>query len=289
MLIILFRQIAHCEGSRLHRALFNFDPALAGDPSLVLTRCLPNGSMVLYAGSAQGVVKGDKLSIYANNLSDPRINPSLGKLVVASIAEFSSSLLCDSVLASPHILPSLFYCKLADNSTGRNTVLYSSDKKWLESIFPPDTQSRLSLSFADEGQRYDLRLDVFDQEVHFQQSTDLITAFVDPCMRETVNKDDKDRICKVVIRFIHFYSNLSRISAHDLGEIDIELNELSRTGEEVFVPSNPRTLVEDQIRISASDTKVYGLTVRNRSTASLYPYLFCFDPMDLTISEFLSF
>jgi len=278
-------QTPHCQGSRLHRLLFNSDPCPAGDASLVLTKCFEDGSITLYAGSVHGIVKGFKLSMYTNNLVDPAKNPHLGELVVGSVTEFTSSLVFESIMDSAITLPSLFYCRVVDSVTKKNTVLYSSENSWLKSVFPPHIQSRLSLDIASDDKDYDLRLDVFGDKVHFRPRTSLATTLVPvPWMAE---KDDIGKIRKVVERYIHFYSHLGLISPHNLGEIDIELNELAHKGGH-FVPSKFFVLDEDHIRIPASNTKKYGLTLRNRSGVKLYPYLFCFDPMDLTISESLS-
>jgi len=282
---ISFRQLPHCQGGRLHRPLFSFDPSLFGDPSLVLANCLGNGSIILYAGSVHGIVEGYKLSMYTNNLADPARNPSFGEIVVGSVGEFTSSLLHNSTPDSVNTLPSIFYCKILDSSRRRNTVLYSSAKTWLESIFTPDIQSRLSLNIAGDDKVYDLRLDVFGEKVHFRQGNNCTSTFVTDSW--IVYKDDINKIREIVKRYIHFYSHLELISPHHPGEIDIELNELTRKGGH-FVPSKLCILDEDHIRIPASNTKKYGVTLRNRSRVKLYPYLFSFDPMDLTISESLS-
>jgi len=284
---ISFRQMPHCEGGRLYHQLYNLDASIVGDPSLALTRRSEDGSIILFAGSIHGIVQGDKLSAYANNITDPARNPFLGDLVVNSVDDFTSILALESMaVGSADALPLLLYCKIVDRSTRQSTVLSCSDRSWLESIFPPRIQSQLSLNIVDDDENYDLCLDIDNEQVRFRQGTKLIPTSADCCMSNTVSTDDIDKIRKVVKRYIHFYSNLEHFSTYAVENIDIELNELMRNDGK-FVPSTLRMLDEDQISIPASDTKMYGLTLRNNSMVKVYPYLFFFDPMDLTIRESL--
>jgi len=282
------RQMPHCEGSpsRFYRQLYDLDPSMVGDASLVMTKRSEDSSIIFHAGSSNGIVEGLKLSVYANNLADPVRNPCLGELVVWSVDEFTSLLVCEPTMDSAITFPSLFYCKIDDSSTRKSTLLYSSDKFWLESVFPPDIQSRLSLNIADDDKNYDLRLNLLGEQVHFRQGTSFVTTHV-PDHVWIVKKDEIDKIREVVKRYIHFYSCLELISPHNIREIGIELNELARKGND-FVSLHSCILGEDPIYISASSTKKYGLTLRNHTMDHFYPYLFCFDPMDLTISESLS-
>jgi len=285
---IPFRQMPHGEGRHLYRQLYNLDPSIVGDPSLVPTRRSELGDcllITLFAGSIHGIAKGDKLSVYTNNLADASRNPCLGELVVDSLDEFRSTLAIHSAMDFANTLPSLFYCKLVDSSMKQGTALYSPDRSWLESVFPRHIQFQLSLNIRDDDKNYDLRLDVVDEQVHFRQRTNLVITDMPDW---TADKNDIDKIHKVVKRHIHFYSHLELTSPHNIQEISIELNELTQTGEKDFVPSNPsRILSEDPIYISASNTKLYGLTLRNNGDLKLYPYIFFFDPMTLTISESL--
>lgn len=260
------------------------------DKCMVLTKQnSQNKETVLQAGSAQGVTMGSRFAAHATNLIDTTVqpNPCLGHFVVTHVDNFSSTL---ALLPSRPTLPTPipFYSKL-DQLANDSISLYSLNRAWLESIFPSSLRSELSVQLVDSPEYCNFELTLLNGLVYFDQYDPSVVRYIGSRMRYVVDVDDVEIIRNVVKSSLHFYRNLNRSSSHEIGGVRMELHKLSekRTVEygQVFTPVGQNLLAEEPAIMVVDEDAPLGITIHNDSHRYLYPYLFYFDPMTLTIGE----
>ncbi|KDR77353.1 hypothetical protein GALMADRAFT_66422 [Galerina marginata CBS 339.88] len=283
------RQTPHCEGEGIYWRLFN-NRVSGADPSFILTKRVKDGPITLEAGSAQGITVGSRFAVHRTNLMDTPIlrNPCLGHLVVTSVDTFSSRLSVAPTSGKIR-LPWLFYCKLFQRANVKSISLYSADRPWLESIFPQDSRTELSVTIVNNVQACDLEINVIDGKVCFDRHNHLVTHIIGSRLRHTVDVDDVDTIRAVVKGSLHFYYHLTRPAPYTFQAVRMELKELKEELNEefdvVFKPFGKNLIAEKPATIVVDENAQLGMTICNNSKQTLYPYLFYFDPTDLTIID----
>lgn len=246
---------------------------------------------ILQAGSAHGITRGSRFAAYATNLEGTSLQPNtcLGYFVVSRVDVFSSTLILPP--DSPTFrLPLLFYSKL-DRLANNGICIFSTDRDWLESVFPLHLQSTLSVVIVDTRQDCNLEFTITDGRVYLYQYNDMISNHIDSRMRHIVDANDVETIRSIVKASVHFYHNLTRKSPRQFDDVDMELYKLSATMSEefdkVFKPDGENLIGKEPATIVVDEDAPLGVTIRNKSNRDLYPYLFYFDPNDLTIGEIL--
>ncbi|PPQ88272.1 hypothetical protein CVT25_005435 [Psilocybe cyanescens] len=282
------RQTPHCEGDGIHWRLFN-NQVSGADKSMILTkRDKEKQETILQAGSAQGITIGSRFAAHATNLIETptQPNPCLGYFMVAHVDALSSVLILPP--DSPTFrLPLLFYSKL-DRLANNSIYVYSTDRAWLGSIFPSDLRSKSSVVLVDTRQCCDLELTVLDRIVYFDQHNPLVAPHIGSRMRYTAEADDVETIRNVVKASLHFYYILTRSSPCQFNDVSMELHKLSAEMTEefdkVFIPTGQNLMAEEPATVVVDEDAPLGITIHNNSlNRALYPYLFYFDPADLTI------
>lgn len=259
------------------------------DGSFILTRRVKNGGPItLQAGSAQGITVGSRFTVHKTNLIETSILPNsvIAHLVVTSVDVFSSTL--DFPPDSKRtLLPTLFYSRLKERAAVRHIFLYSADRQWLESVFPPEVQAELSATLVDDVKSCDLELSVLERRIHFDRHTELVTPWIGSRMRYTVDIGDVDTIRAVVKGSLHFYYHLTRTAPATFEDVRMELRELRQELNEefdvVFHPTGKNLIEDEPAKIVVNEDAQLGMTISNNSSHTLYPYLFYFDPTELTI------
>ncbi|KAJ3517701.1 hypothetical protein NLJ89_g335 [Agrocybe chaxingu] len=277
------RQTPRCEGHAVNGRLFN-NQDCGSDWSFILTHC-NNNVITLDAGEAQGITPGSILSFHTSNLTD---SPVRGRLLVKDVRMFSSTL---KVLPpEPHFdFPEFFYSKVV-TTAGSNTSIYCDDRMWLKTVFPLEYIKQAGIVLAKKGQIYDLELVVSGGKVSFHRQHKLVTSHLEKRIRHEVDANDTDTIRRAVCSSRTFYYHLTR-RVVDKSEqaCRIELTKLgpeytTSSEEPALVPAGPN-IIESEPTTLVVDESIYGMTIYNESAITLYPFVFYFDPTDLTIEE----
>ncbi|KAF8873800.1 hypothetical protein CPB84DRAFT_1817961 [Gymnopilus junonius] len=251
------RQTPHCEGEGIYWRLFN-NRVSGADGSFILTKRVKNGGPItLEAGSAQGITVGSRFTAHETNLIETPIMPNP-----------PSRNLCENIRP-----PLQFYSKLKQRAAVRHIFIYSADHQWLESVFPPEVRTELSATFVDDVKSCDLELSVEGGIVHFDRHNNLVTPLL-------VGVDEVDTIRAVVKASLHFYYHLTRSAPATFKNVWMELQELKSEPNEEF---GENLLEEEPAEIVVDENAQLGMTIYNESSLTLYPYLFYFDPTELTI------
>lgn len=285
-------QTPHCEGQGVYRQLFN-NRAPGADSSFILAKLEETSkkawNIILEAGAAQGITVGSRMAVHASNLLETAgtPNPRLGYLTVTSVGPFTC------VLEVPpdtkrFPIPPLFYC-LIEYRASQKIALYCEDRLWLESLFPPETHNQLTMTIVDDVQSCDLQLTVIGEKVYFDRHNVLVTPHIGTRIPHTIDADDKSAIWNVVKSSLHFYYHLIRTGSDDFRNVWMELkklkDELSEDFDRVYTPIGKNLIEVEPATIVVDESACLGLTIFNQTNLHLYPYLFYFDPTDLTIIE----
>ncbi|PPQ68613.1 hypothetical protein CVT24_005431 [Panaeolus cyanescens] len=284
-------QTPHCQGQAANRCLFNNLVSGADDALIVGRQEVVNKKrqFVLYAGMAQGITSGSILSVHKTNLleTSSRPNPSLGKLVVTSVSTFKSGLsYVDS--DAKFAFPATFYAKLIQQAA-RKIRVYCEDETWLRKVIPEDKERSLSVEFVGDAESSDLHLvvDPEKKEVTFHRHHEMVNPHIGSHLRQPVDIADEEAIRKVISGSLHFYHHLDLVGTSDFRNVWMELtelkDELSEDFEQVFTPIGKNLIETTPAVIVVDENKSYGMTIFNQTDLDLYPYLFYFDPNDLSI------
>lgn len=135
-----------------------------------------------------------------------------------------------------------------------------------------------------------LQLTVINGKVYFDRHNVLVTPHIGARISYTVDVDDVTAIRKVVKNSLHFYHHLTRPGSEDFRNVWMELKvlkeERSEDFDRVFTPIGKNLIEHEPATIVVDEFAPLGMTIFNQTDLSLYPYLFYFDPTDLTISTF---
>jgi hypothetical protein len=280
------RQTPHCAGQGVNRRIFNKSMPTADSP-FILAKCEPS-RIILEAGAALGITVGSRMAVHAYNFLEAADtpNPRLGYLTVNEVDAFSSVLEVPSD-TEKFQLPALFYC-LIGYRTSLNIALYCEDKLWLETIFPPEKPSLLTVTIVDNVESCALQLTMVDGKVYFDRYNVLVTPHIGARISHAVDVGDVSAIRNVVQSSLRFYHHLMRSGNDDLPNIQMELNRLKEEespdlGWE-FAPTGKNLIAEEPATIVVDKFACLGMTIFNPTQLPLYPSLFYFDPTDLTIS-----
>ncbi|KAJ3500507.1 hypothetical protein NLJ89_g9765 [Agrocybe chaxingu] len=279
-------QTPHCEGYGVNRRLFN-TTATGADPRFVLTK-RDKGIITMEAGAAQGITVGSRFSVHETDLIDSLLTPnrSLGELEVKSINTFSSVM--GPLSTAPNFKPPrLFYSK--PTYAAEYTVrIFCADKALLGSAFPADFNKKSGIIVVSDVQQCDLEIVVKDGKVHFDRHQQLVTEHLPTRIRHSVNVGDIATIQQVVVATRHFYYHLTRTSDDDFKNVWMEMKvlkeEFSRDFDLILTPMGNNLLAKEPATIVVDESVRLGMTIFNQTDLPLYPYLFYFDPTDLTIS-----
>ena len=126
-----------------------------------------------------------------------------------------------------------------------------------------------------------------------------MTPHLDKYIRQEVSANDVDSIQNVVCATRTFYYHLTRPTIDKSAQAQIKikllepatLNEASPLEEIVLIPSGKNLISKESatVTIVVDEDAMYGMTITNQSRHCLYPFVFYFDPTELTIGESLDY
>ena len=286
-LISLYRQTPHCEGQHVDRRLFN-KRALGADGAFILAHRVnkETGISQLHAGAAQGITLGSTFGIHYSNLKSDSNKPC-GFLVVTEVNPFTSKL-APSLEDPVSQVPSKFYGKMIKRGA-EGVSIYSNNRLWLETIFPPETCTLLSAKLTDDPQKALLWL-IRDEngKVRFERNDPMITPFIGPRFPHVVGEDKVELIQQVARGYIHFNYHLTR-TGEDFKGVFMEMRTLSATYSDnydmILTPIGDDLIQNEPTKIVVDEDVRLGMTIFNQTYLPLYPHVFYFDPSDLEISK----
>ncbi|CAA7263720.1 unnamed protein product [Cyclocybe aegerita] len=282
-------QTPHCEGVGVNWRLFNKN-ASGADPSFILTkRNSKDGisTITMEAGIAQGITVGSHFAVHAMNLLESPLNPRLGELEVKSVNLFSSVM--EPLSTAPKFkVPSSCYSKLTYAAEFTMSI-FCEDKALLASAFPAGFSKKWSIIVVDDVQQCDLEITVKDGRVHFDRHQQLVTDHLPTRIRHSVSVGDIATIREVVTATRHFYYHLTRTSDDNFKNVWMEMKvlkeEFNRDFDQILTPMGNNLLMKEPATIVVDESVRLGMTIFNQTDLPLYPYLFYFDPTELTIID----
>jgi len=138
---------------------------------------------------------------------------------------------------------------------------------------------------------------VSNGRVSFHRHNKLLVAvapYLDKCIRHDASAGAADSIQNIVCAARMFYYHLTRSAIDNSALARIELKMLtsntsstaSLSQEPVLIPCGENLISNERATIVIIDEEDgYGMTIINESKHCLYPFVFYFDPTDLTIRK----
>ena len=283
--LLICRQTPHCEGHNVHRRLFN-KRALGADGSFILGRRDQDGTFVLQAGAAQGVILHSKFAIHESNLVS-NSNAQLGTLILIEIDAFSSvlSFLPDT---KPFIFPSIFYARLTERGPERKFAIYCADRTWIESIVSDKQANAMGVAVVDNPEAADFSVSLENGTAFFDRRDKLITPHIGTRFPHKIDISNAEGIRDIIQCAVHFNHHLAR-TGDDFNNVWMELKKLKAIFNQFFdstlTPAGDNLIDEEPAVVYVDECARLGLTIFNQTDLPLYPYLFYFDPSDLIISK----
>ena len=258
------------------------------DGSFIVAKCDQAPSrIILQAGAVQGITVGSRMAVHACDMLETAAtpNPCLGYLTVITVHPFTSVLKVPSD-TKPFWLPALFYC-LIEYLSSPNIALYCANGRWLETVFPPQKHDhdRFAITIVDDVESCDLQLTVIDRKVYFDCYNVLVTPHIGTRLPHTFGVGDIPAIRNVVKSSLHFYHHLTQTGSDDCQDVEMELIKLK----EDIDGFRPTTAIENKLIADGMGNIAigyFGMKIVNKTSRSLYPYLFYFNPRDLQIRMF---
>jgi hypothetical protein len=308
----LFSQTPHCEGSNINKVLFTRQGSVS-DPLFIPCRKTKmtvaekqdKWILTLDAGTAQGIAPGELFSIHANDLpvGGAKTNPEIGFLIATEVNTATS------LLNYPDPLKKFpkgkhFYARRVDWSKDPPKI-FCEDSAWLDKVFPLDDPKKKIVRVDNKGDAQVILELTSQNKVRFLRSSQ---AFLDKCQVPsfTVSTTRHKAIRAAVGGLQHFNSHLHRQGTKAFPEVRMEMHFLEPerqadgrdlTPDEAQLPENFKltgsNLLVDELTIlklpdPEMEEKPLGVTLYNDGDHPIYPYLFYFDPNDLTISEYFA-
>ncbi|RXW18692.1 hypothetical protein EST38_g7159 [Candolleomyces aberdarensis] len=250
------------------------------------------------AGFAQGITLGELFSIHEDNLFEAggRLNQSIGILRAVTVDSFNTSL--DHPPGHEKFkIPRNFYARRIDWRNDPPKV-YCEDRAWLESVFPQNS-SRHQIEIVGDPAHATLTLDLKGQQVHIRPNDALLNQYIPQCFSSSLRRNSPEDIQSIIRAWQHFSYHLHRRGKNEFAQVRMELHYLEpidlEDSDGSYEPENYRPMDENllsqepsKVHVPEADVdKPLGMTLYNDSDIPIYPYLFYFDPNELTITPWL--
>ncbi|KAF5322967.1 hypothetical protein D9611_009329 [Ephemerocybe angulata] len=251
------------------------------------------------AGMAQGITVGELFAIHENNYLEDgsNINPQIGVLSATSVATGTAFL--QHPPGHPRFkIPKNFYAKRIDWGNDPPKV-YSNDKAWLERVLlarKSATGRRVITVDNEDEASLVIEVERDWSSVHLYRNDPLLNEYLPRKFPFKFRGDVPGDIQTIIGAWQHFNYHLHRRGKNEFPQVRMELHYLEPIdpeddGMDSFEPENYKVqggnlLVSEpsEVRVPDSDAdRPLGMTLYNDGDVPIYPYLFYFDPNDLTI------
>jgi hypothetical protein len=290
------KQTPHCDGHHINRVLFTTNTT---DASFISGQ-VDRGKIVLNAGKAQGIWIGAQVGIYDSNFASADVNPLLATLVVSDVVTASNC----TLTADPTVeIPLHFYAKLRQRRLDEYISVHCEDEQRLKALLkealkaPELDLAAAGIEFSGNAEVADLVVLLKDERVAFERKEDFITKHLGKRVPCTASISDPNGILNVLQATAHFNYHLNRTNllescikppesiTMEFGRVEFGTDFTMRVVKLSDSKDSPATFFIN-FKEEEDDEPMYALTICNRTALQLYPYLFSFEPCDLSIRKF---
>jgi hypothetical protein len=262
----------------------------------------PRGKVTftLHAGEAQGIEYGEQFSIHESIPFEggKPCQPSIGTMQIVSLGPTSSRLDFLPNGPTPEV-PRVFYAHPLSWEQDPSTI-YCKDRQLLDEIFPPNASGEV-MKYAEYPTKAALILTVEEDQVHIDWNDPALNDYIPTRFACRIKRNDTERLRNTIRSWRHFNYHLHRQPRNSTNDVfpkvRMELHYLQSTTKDYFMteykPVGNNLLQGEPAFVPVSDVddtdaSLLGMTLYNDGPKAVYPYLFYFDPNDLTISELTS-
>lgn len=306
-------------GAYRSRPLFNIR-ARGSDPSYMLCRSVERDDRratgrketvyTLYAGLAEGIVPNESLHLFkvAPFLGEENSRAPFGTMLAADVSTTLTVLKPHPGRTERIKIPSMFYAK---RTTWYNAPasIYCQDGEFIQSLSVVTRRNVIvqggvvrASDLVDDPVKASLILTVESDNVCMDRNDPILREHLPQRFPHSIGRMEITKIQRIISAWRHFdyHLNRGRGGADVFPLIRLELHWLEPTNgnwedtgaEYRPVGANllPDGVLVHQIVISDEQTeRPLGFTLYNDGNSDVYPHLFYFDPVQLTISESASY
>jgi hypothetical protein len=276
----------------MNRLLFNVKGSRS-DPFLIPGRQRKTNGISTFhleAGYAQGVMQNSHFDIHETNLLDlgsgGQSNPPIGTMIARAVDNFTAQL--EFPQGAQFKIPTHFFARWSDRRQ-LPIQIFSEDKAWLQTLFPVTVQNALGVRVMDEKEQASLVFTLEGNTIYFDRNDALAQPYIGTRFPKGVLASSKNTIYEVIHGWRKFNYHLARPSPQEFPEVRMELHYLKESGidewgEPTYEPTGENLLAVEPATVELKGHYV-GMTIHNDGDDPLYPFLFYFDPNELTIGE----
>jgi hypothetical protein len=199
------------------------------------------------------------------------------------------------------LMPRVFYAYPLSRVEQDSATVYCHDRQLLDDIFPFGAYGE-GMKHAEHPTQAALILIVEGDEVYIGQNDAALNDYIPTRFPCKISRGETQRLANIIRSWRHFNYHLHRHPRNAVDDafpdIRMELQYLKLTSEGYYPEYKPvgeNLLAQEPAVVTVSDgddsepdDSLLGMTLYNGGSESVYPYLFYFDPNDLTISELLT-
>ncbi|KAH6910781.1 hypothetical protein BKA70DRAFT_1424439 [Coprinopsis sp. MPI-PUGE-AT-0042] len=283
-------QTPHFEGNNMNRLLFNAK-GRRSDPFLIPGRRRKIDKVPIFlleAGSAQGVIQNSYFDIHETNLlnlgNGAQENRPLGTMLATAVDSYTTQL--EFPPGTHFKVPTHFFARWGDHHQIPVHV-FSESKEWLQDLFPADVQRNLGVRLTNEKEQASLVLTLEDDMIYFDRNDPLAQPYIGTRFPKGIHATLTHAVYEVIRRWRKFNYHLTRPSPLELPAVRMELHYLKESGSDdwgdpMYEPTGSNLLDVEPATVELEGDYI-GVTIYNDGDIPLYPFLFYFDPNDLTI------
>ena len=258
----------------------------------------------LHAGLAEGIVPNEVFDLYkaVPFEGEKNASPPFGMMIATDVGTTSTVMQRLEGKTTPVRVPKVFYAKRIAWSNAPASI-YCEDKTLLQSLSRVTKSSVtvkagkvLPTDLVDDATKASLIINVEGDDVYLERNDPLLEEHLPKRFPRPLHRIDPERIQGVISAWRHFNYHLKRGGRDEFPQIRMEMHYLEPEDGDwdnehpEYQPVGQNLLAENPAHIVVSDDhtkRPLGLTLYNDGDMDVYPYLFYFDPTELTISEYL--
>jgi hypothetical protein len=213
----------------------------------------------------------------------------MGSVIVTKV-----DALISTIIASPDVipfnLPEQFYAKGAVFDPNEKFRVFCAEGDHLHAtvlnltIEKPD---KLPFTLVPSADLADLCLSLEGDQILLDRRDKVVNRHLNPRLPHKIPLDPPQAILKVLMQAAHFNYHLKR-AGDRFEHVRIELRRLEYKRihyyEYVAIPFGENLLATEPAQVVVEDVHL-GLIIHNDTDTPLYPYVFYFDPSNLSIRE----
>ncbi|KAF6749511.1 caspase domain-containing protein [Ephemerocybe angulata] len=295
-------QTPHCLGLNADRPLFNpkggrLDPSYIACKTISLDdndQPIPEAFTML-AGLAEGIALGERFSIHERVPPEGQKTSKspIGVMIAGFVGTTSTVLRRLPGQKAPTSLPAVFYARRIDWRIDPPAI-YCTDIPLLRSVHGARNGQLIAFNLVDSPEKAALILTADgENDVHLDRTDPDITAHIPSRFPWALKRDSPGEIQTIIGAWRNFNYHLKRKGQDEFPLVRMELHYLEPADGDWdgdnFHPKGSNLLLSEPTEVEVpdpdeGDPSYLGMTLYNDSDIAVYPYLFYFDPTELTIT-----